>query len=104
MGPRTLSDRHDQTETDRALWFFSTGPKQTNLNLQTGLSSNGGSKTNTNFPYSSWSLKTPHFPQTTFDTLSKRKRNLNLPNVRKLASLNKKFANPHNSPRPNEHL
>ena len=22
MCPRTLSDRHDQTETDRALWFF----------------------------------------------------------------------------------
>ena len=25
------------------LWFFSTGPQQTNLNLQTGLRSNGGS-------------------------------------------------------------
>ena len=22
MCPRTLSDRHDQTETDRALWFL----------------------------------------------------------------------------------
>ena len=22
MCPRTLSDRYDQTETDRALWFF----------------------------------------------------------------------------------
>ena len=41
MCPRTLSDRHDQTETDRALWFFSTGPQQTNLNLQTGLRSIG---------------------------------------------------------------
>ena len=26
MCPRTLSDRYDQTETDRVLWFFSTGP------------------------------------------------------------------------------
>ena len=29
MCPRTLSDRHDQTETDRALWFFSTRPQRT---------------------------------------------------------------------------
>ena len=32
MCPRTLSERHDQTETDRALWFFSTGSQRTNLN------------------------------------------------------------------------
>ena len=43
MCPRTLSDRYDQTETDRVLWSFSTGPQRTNLNLQTGLRSNGGS-------------------------------------------------------------
>ena len=42
MCPRTLSDRHDQTETDRALWFFSTGSQRTNLNLQTGLRSSKG--------------------------------------------------------------
>ena len=36
-----LSDRHDQTKTDRVLWSFSTGPQQTNLNLQTGLRSIG---------------------------------------------------------------
>ena len=36
MCPRTLSDRHDQTETYRALWFFSPGPQRTNLSLQTG--------------------------------------------------------------------
>ena len=41
MCPRTLSDRHDQTETDRALWFFSTGPQWTNSNLQTGFRSIG---------------------------------------------------------------
>ena len=41
MCPRTLSDRHDQTETDRALWFFSTGPQRTNWSLQTGLGSDG---------------------------------------------------------------
>ena len=35
MCPQTLSDRHDQTETDRALWFFSTGPQRTKWNLQT---------------------------------------------------------------------
>ena len=43
MCPRTLSDRHDQTETDRALWFFSTGPQWTNSNLQTGLRFSRGS-------------------------------------------------------------
>ena len=37
MCPRTLSDRHDQTETDRALWFFSTAPQWTDSSLQTGL-------------------------------------------------------------------
>ena len=36
MCPRTLSDRHDQTETDRALCFFSTGSQRTNSSLQTG--------------------------------------------------------------------
>ena len=41
MCPQTLSDRHDQTETDRALWVFSTGPQRTNSNLQTGLRSTG---------------------------------------------------------------
>ena len=40
---RTLSGCHAQTKKDRALWFCSTGPQQTNLNLQTGLRSNGGS-------------------------------------------------------------
>ena len=41
MCPRILSDRHDQTETDRALWFVSTGPQRTNSSLQTGLRSIG---------------------------------------------------------------
>ena len=41
MCPRTLSDRHDQTETDRALRFFSTGPQWTNLSLQTALGLTG---------------------------------------------------------------
>ena len=41
MCPRTLSDRHDQTETDRALWFVSTGPQRTNSSLQTYLRSTG---------------------------------------------------------------
>ena len=41
MCPRTLSDRHDKTETDRALWFFSTGPQRINLSLQTGFRSAG---------------------------------------------------------------
>ena len=36
---RTLPGRHDKTEKDRALWFFSTGPQRTNLNLQTVLKS-----------------------------------------------------------------
>ena len=38
---RTSSGRHASTEKDRALWFFSTGLQRTNLNLQTGLRSNG---------------------------------------------------------------
>ena len=41
MCPRTLSDRFDQTETYRALWFFSTGPQQTKSSLETDLRSTG---------------------------------------------------------------
>ena len=40
---RTSSGRHASTEKDRALCFFSPGPQRTNLSLQTGLRSNGGS-------------------------------------------------------------
>ena len=36
---------------DRVLWFFSTGPQQTNSNIQTGLRFDGGSvPLNLDFP------------------------------------------------------
>ena len=50
MCPRTLSDRHDQTETDRVLWFFSIGPQRTKLNLQACLRSIGWLWRNRDFP------------------------------------------------------
>ena len=34
---------HQNNQEDRALWFFSTRPQRTNLNVQTGLRSNEGS-------------------------------------------------------------
>ena len=39
----TPSGRHASTEKDRALWVFSPGSQRTNMSLQTGLRSNGGS-------------------------------------------------------------